>query len=110
DIIAKIKTPVGIQNIRAPEAGEIIQLDNEEGDMLSSEEPLALVIQLERLNLDFAVTESDRSLFKKDDTIEVIIAEKNYDFTINQIDKLPDDTGLYPVSGEVENKKDRLIP
>jgi|SRR5690625_984750 len=110
DIIAKIKTPVGTQNIRAPEAGEIIELDQEKGDMLSGEEPLALIIQLDKLILDFTVTESDRSLFKKNDTLKVMIAGKKYDYSIEQVDKLPDDTGLYPVSGKVKNKKDRLIP
>lgn len=110
DIVAKLKTPSGIQNIRAPEDGEIIELEAKEGDMLSGEDPLALIIDLDQLTIDFTVTEKDRSLFKKDDKLDVSINDKTYELVIESVEKMPDDTGLYPVSGTVKNKKDRLLP
>lgn len=110
DIIAKLKTPVGIQNVRASQAGEIIQLDAKEGDIVSDEEPLALIIDLDQLTLDFTVTEKDRSLFKKDKKLDLTIDEKTYELVIKSVAKLPDDTGIYPVSGTVKNKKERLLP
>ena len=110
DIIAKLKTPGGIQNIRAPDDGEIIELEANEGDMLSGEDPLAFIIDLDQLTLDFTVTEKDRSLFNKDDKLDVLIDENTYELVIESVEKMPDDTGLYPISGTVKNKKDRLLP
>jgi len=110
DIIAKIKTPVGIQNVRAPEDGEVIELAAKEGDIVSEEDPLALIIDLDQLTLDFTVTDKDRSLFKKDKKFDVTIDRKTYELTVKSIAKLPNDTGLYPISGTVKNKKERLLP
>lgn len=110
DIIAKIKTPVGTQNIRAPEAGEVIKLDVKEGEKVSGEEPLAFIVDLDQLKLELTVTEKDRSLFKKDKKLDVTVEEKSYEFTTEDIAKLPDDTGLYPISGTIKNKKSRLLP
>src|SRR5690554_3425620 len=44
DLIATLKTQVGQQNIEAPSKGEIVQLEVEEGDLVTDAEPLAMII------------------------------------------------------------------
>src|SRR5699024_1062547 len=56
DIIVKIKSPAGIQNVRAPEDGEVANLDVKEGDIVSYEESLDVLIVL--LTISFHLTAS----------------------------------------------------
>lgn len=110
DIIAKIKSPVGIQNVRAPEDGEIAQLDVEEGQLISDEEPLALIIDLDKVVIHFTVTGDVRSLFKKDDKVTAMFDDESFEGTITSIGKIPDETGLYPIEANVTNKDDYILP
>lgn len=110
DIIVKIKSPAGIQNVRAPEDGEVANLDVKEGDIVSNEEPLAVLIDLEKISIQFTATSDVRSLFKKDDQFTTIIDDESFKATITSIGKLPDDTGLYPIEAEVTNKDDHILP
>lgn len=110
DLIAKVMTPAGLQNIRAKEDGEIAELNQVEGDMLTGEDPLAIILDLEHVKVEFTVTEKDRSLFKKDDEFKMDINDESYDVTIKTIHTSPDDTGLYPIEATAKNKDDELIP
>lgn len=110
DLIAKIKTPAGLQNIRAKADGEIAELNQAEGDMLSGEDPLAIILDLERVKIDFTVTEKDRSLFKKDDELKMDVNNEEYELTIKTVHTSPDETGLYPIEATAKNKEDELIP
>src|SRR5690625_3026525 len=42
DLIAKIKTPAGIQEIKAPATGEITELELKEGDIATETDPFAV--------------------------------------------------------------------
>lgn len=110
DIIARVKSPVDIQNVRAPEDGEIANLDVKEGDLISTEEPLVVLIDLEHVTIQFTATSDVRSLFSKDDELTATIDGKSFDATITAIGKLPDDTGLYPIEADVKNKDDHILP
>jgi membrane fusion protein, multidrug efflux system len=110
DIIARISTPAGKQSVRAPKDGEIANLNVSEGDMVSNEEPFAIVADLESMKLDFSVTASVRSLFSVDDQLPVTINGKKYEATITRISTMPDDTGLYPVKATVENEDREILP
>src|SRR5699024_10298370 len=110
DIIAKIKSPAGIQNVRAPEDGEVANLDVKEGDIVSNEEPLAVLIDLEKISIQFTATSDVRSLFSKDDKLTTVIDNESFEATITSIGKLPDDTGLYPIEAEVTNKGNLILP
>ena len=82
DIIAKIATPMGKQNIRAPKDGEILNLTASEGDYVSNEQPFALIADLETMKLNFAVTADVRKLFSIDKKLTAIITDKEYEATI----------------------------
>src|SRR5699024_12129207 len=68
DIIAKVKTPAGTQNIRSPKDGTVVNIDASEGEMASGEEPLAINADMEKMKISFEVSTADNSLFKKEDT------------------------------------------
>lgn len=110
DIIAKIATPMGKQNIRAPKDGEILNLTASEGDYVSNEQPFALIADLETMKLNFAVTADVRKLFSIDKKLTAIITDEEYEATITSISTMPDDTGLYPIEATVANKNKAILP
>jgi membrane fusion protein, multidrug efflux system len=110
DIIAKISTPVGKQNIRAPKDGEVVNLKAAEGDNVSNEEPFALIADLESIKLNFTVTADVRKLVAVDKKMTVTIENKQYEATITSVNTMPDDTGLYPVEAKVENADRAILP
>lgn len=110
DLIATIKTQAGQQNIEAPRKGEITQLEVEEGDLVTDAEPLAMIIDLEEIKVNFTVTSKLHSLLEKDATLDVFINDKKYSADVTSIGTLPDETGLYPVVASVENKANEILP
>src|SRR5690625_6641799 len=62
DLIETLKTEAGIQDIKASKAGEVAELNAQAGDMASTEEPLALLIDIEDMNVKLTVTSSVRYL------------------------------------------------
>lgn len=110
DVIAKVKTQAGTIDIKAPETGEIIDLEAKEEDLLSVEEPLAFIYNGDELKMTLTVTNNVRKLFEKDETYKVSIENEVYDLTIESIGKMPNETGLYPITTILENKEDRVLP
>ncbi|RKQ34348.1 efflux RND transporter periplasmic adaptor subunit [Oceanobacillus halophilus] len=110
DILVRLSTPAGKQNIRASKDGEIINLQVSEGDMASTEEPIAMIADLDTVKVQFSVTADVRSLISLEDTVDTRIDGEEYEATITKIDTLPDDTGLYPVVATVENDENEIIP
>lgn len=110
DLIATLKTQVGQQNIEAPSKGEIVQLEVEEGDLVTDAEPLAMIIDLENVKVTFTVTSKLRSLLEKDATLDVVINDEKYTAKITSISIMPDETGLYPVEAIVENEDSEILP
>lgn len=110
DLIAILKTQVGQQNIKAPQNGEIVQLEVEEGDVVTDAEPFAMVIDLGEIKVDFPVTNHVRSLLEKGDTYISIIDDQEYEIKITSISILPDETGLYPIEASLENKDNKVLP
>ena len=110
DLIAKLKTQAGIQNIRASKEGLIVNLDADEGDMVSDEDPLALIADLEKMKVNFDITSSDHSLFSKDDERKVSYDDGEYDAEITKVGSMPGDTGLYSVQAKVDNEDEDILP
>lgn len=110
DLIAKIKTPAGIQEIKAPATGEIANLDFKEGDIATESEPFAIVVDMDELLINFGVTSNVRALLEKEKNYQSKINDETYEAKITSISSMPDDTGLYPVEAVVENKDDKLLP
>ncbi|WP_179151988.1 efflux RND transporter periplasmic adaptor subunit [Oceanobacillus senegalensis] len=110
DLIAKLSTPTGTQNVRAIRDGEIINLQVREGDMANTEEPIAMIADLDEVEIQFSVTADNHSLLSKDDTLPVVVDGNEYEATVIQKDTLPDDTGLYPVVAKMKNPDEGLLP
>lgn len=109
DLIASITTPAGNQDITASTAGEITNLEVSEGDMVSTEDPLAIVADLDSMTLTFNVTADVQKLFSIEDTLDVVIDDSEYEAEITAVNKMPDDTGLYPVEATVANEDGDLL-
>src|SRR5690625_451250 len=110
DIIATLKTQAGTQNVGAPRKGEVIQLEQEEGDCATESEPLAMIIDLTEIKLDFTVTSHLRSLLEKDAELTTIINDEEYTAEITMIGTMPGETGLYPIEAKVNNEDEQILP
>ncbi|WP_106496095.1 efflux RND transporter periplasmic adaptor subunit [Lentibacillus sp. Marseille-P4043] len=101
---------VGGRNIYAPTSGEIANLTAEEDSIVSNSDPLAVIIDLDSLKLQFTVTADELKLFKKEATYNAIIDGEKIEAEITSIAKLPNDTGLYPVEATIDNDDDAFLP
>ncbi|MFA1822482.1 efflux RND transporter periplasmic adaptor subunit [Virgibacillus oceani] len=110
DLIATIDTPAGLQNIRADREGQITNLDASEGDIISNEEPLAIIADLETLKITAGVTAQVRDLFEKEDTVMVTIDGEEKEGEVTHVGNMPDDTGLYPMEATLENEAADFLP
>jgi len=110
DVIARVQTEAGTVDIKASESGEIMELSAKEDDILSGEDPLAMITNFDELKIGFTVTNHVRKLFELDETYDVRIEKENYSLTIDKIGKIPGETGLYPVEGTVKNKDEQVLP
>ncbi|MFC3040378.1 efflux RND transporter periplasmic adaptor subunit [Virgibacillus xinjiangensis] len=110
DVIAKIATQAGIQNIRAPRDGEVMNLAVQEGDMATAEEPLAIIADMNEMTVEFTVTAEVRDLLTEGDVLDAVIEGETYEAEVVTVRAMPDDTGLYPVEATIPNEDDRLVP
>lgn len=110
DLIASLATAAGTQDITASAAGEITNLEVSEGDMVGTEEPLAVVADLDSMTLTFTVTADVQKLFSTEDTLDVVINDNEFEAEITAVNKMPDDTGLYPVEATIGNEEGDLLP
>lgn len=110
DLLATITTPGGNQNIYAPKAGKIVNIQSSEGETVTSEEPFAIVADLEKLKIKLDVTAEISSLLKQGEKEKAIINDDSYDAEITTIATMPNDTGLYTVEAVFENKEGKIIP
>lgn len=110
DLIATILTQAGNQNIRAPRDGEVVNLNGAEGDMVSNEDPFALIADMNTVKLDFSVTANVRELFEDEAAMETRINDQKYEAEITSIGKMPNDTGLYAIEATVENEDGEILP
>ncbi|MBP1971675.1 multidrug efflux pump subunit AcrA (membrane-fusion protein) [Virgibacillus natechei] len=109
DLIATITTAAGNQDITAAAAGEITNLEANEGDMISNEDPLAIIADFDTMSVAFSVTANVQSLFSIEDSLTTMVNDNEYETEITAVNKMPDDTGLYPVEGTLDNEDGNLL-
>ncbi|WP_182199838.1 efflux RND transporter periplasmic adaptor subunit [Paraliobacillus salinarum] len=92
--------------ITAPADGQITQFTAMEGDMISTEEPVATVADLSELTIELTVTANNLNLFKEDDEATTTLSDEKEELTatVNHVGTLPDQTGLYPVKLTLNNQ------
>ncbi len=110
DHLGTIKASMGSQTIYAPVDGEVAHLNVQEKGFQSNEDPFMLLINTEKLRVDFLVTENNRKNVKKDQTVKVEVNEHEYDATVLGLDPMPNDTGQYPITAEITNEDNTLLP
>ena len=110
EVLATLKTPAGNQDITAPKSGEVAELELDEEDVATDSDPFAVIIDMEKLKINYDVTSNVRSLMEKDMILDTVVDDETYETTITSIGSIPGETGLYPVEGVVENVDDQLIP
>ncbi|WP_430790282.1 efflux RND transporter periplasmic adaptor subunit [Virgibacillus flavescens] len=110
DTIATIQTAQGKQTIYAQAAGEIAQLQGDEGTIVNAEKPLALIVDLEELLLKAAVTAESRSLFEAGKKYPITINNTNIEGEITSVGTLPNEAGLYPIEASIKNEDKTLLP
>lgn len=109
DLLATVRTQAGVIRITAPVDGEIAQFNVKSGDLVTPEEPLGLIIDTDTMEIILHVTSRERSEFTEEDTLDAIIEETTYEAVVEQIDSLPNDTGLYDIQLSVENEDNVII-
>src|SRR5699024_408153 len=110
DLIAKLKTQAGIQNIRASKDGTIANLDASEGDLVSDEDPLAIIADLDTMKVSFNVSSSDHALFSKEDKRKLSLEDEEYEAEITKVGNMPGETGLFSTQAKVDNKDADILP
>lgn len=110
DMIATIQTRAGTQTIYADTAGEIAQLQGEEGAIVSVEKPLAVIVDLDELALNLTVTADTTSLFERGKKYPTVINDTKLDAEITSVGTLPNETGLYPIEATIPNDNRQFLP
>ncbi|GAA0436526.1 hypothetical protein GCM10008983_11550 [Lentibacillus halophilus] len=101
-----IKTAAGSRNIRASTAGNIAQLDAEEGDRVSGSDPVMVISNVDPMIITASVTTDIRQLLEKGTTYTVTIGEQDYDAELTERSAMPGDKGLYPIKATINPNPD----
>lgn len=108
--IATIKTQAGDQTIKAPKAGTVAQLNVQEGAFQSNEEPLLMLVDLDKVKISFQVATNAKDKFKADKNIDVFIDDKKYKAKVLPVDTMPGESGQFTIEAEMDNEKEKLTP
>src|SRR5699024_7393730 len=104
DLIAKLKRQAGVQNIRASKHGTIVNLEVSVGDMVSDEDPLAIIADLDTMKVSFDVSSSEHSLFSKENKRKIFSEDKEYEAEITKVGSMPGETGLFSIQAKVDSE------
>lgn len=110
DHVATIKTQEGERQINAPKDGIVAQLDSSEGATVSNEDPLMVIVDLDKLTASFSVTNTMRDLFEKGDEVSIYVDDEKYEAKIQGMDTLPNDAGQYPIKANFDNEDEEILP
>lgn len=105
--IATIKSPQGTITVEAAEAGIVTQLEAQEGSMVSNQEPLAVIIDTDQLNVQLQVPDTQLDLFNEEEAITLTFpsAEENLEAEIDYIADTSGETGLFQVDVSFDNEE-----
>ncbi|SHF76691.1 efflux RND transporter periplasmic adaptor subunit [Ornithinibacillus halophilus] len=109
DVLATIATPAGMQEITASASGKIINLEAEEGDLVSNSDPFLMIMDNEKMTLNFTVTADMRNHLGKYEKHTAIIDGNEYEASITSVGEMPGENGLYPVEASVDNDDEAII-
>lgn len=108
--LATVRTQAGDQTIKAPRAGTVAQLNISEGAFQSNEEPLLMIVDLNKVKVSFQVASNAKKQFKTDQKIDVYIDDKKYEAKVLPVDSLPGESGQFTIEAEIDNEKEEITP
>lgn len=112
DVLAEIVHPqYGRRDLEAPMDGQIQQLNMAEGRMVTNEEPAAIVVTIDPLNLTFNVPASEVQNFSKDDEVNFTVSQLDQEgtATITTVADSAGETGTFEIQAEIENEDQDIL-
>lgn len=109
DKVAELRFSGNTQSIDASESGEIIQIQAEEGDNIDPEEAFMLIADTDSWKATGNASEGMLQHVKVDDEVTVTVSGEEMAATITNIDRIPDETGLYPVTATFDAEDHSFI-
>lgn len=108
-LITIISFETGMEvEITAPADGQVSDLSASEGSILSTEEPVSMIVNLDELTITADVTATNVDLFEVDQEVDIHFSgdEDRSTATVVETSLLPGETGLYEVTLTAENAND----
>ncbi|RPF54135.1 efflux RND transporter periplasmic adaptor subunit [Aquisalibacillus elongatus] len=112
DVLAEIVHPqYGRQELEAPMDGQIEQLNMVEGRAITTENPAAVVVAIDPLNLTFNVPASELSKFSVDDEIDFTVSQLSEEgtATVTSIPSSAGETGTFTIEAEIDNENHSIL-
>ncbi|ENH96574.1 hypothetical protein J416_10091 [Gracilibacillus halophilus YIM-C55.5] len=104
DTLATIQTQRGNIDIDAPSDGVVSQLNAQAGSMVSTQDPLLVILDLDQLTIQLQVPDTQLSFFEEDETMTLSIDGNDHEATIEYIADATNDAGLFPVELSYDNQ------
>ncbi|QGH36320.1 efflux RND transporter periplasmic adaptor subunit [Gracilibacillus salitolerans] len=107
DEIATISSPQGSIKVEAPATGTISQMEAKEGSMVSNQDPLAMVIDLEQLTVQLQVPDVQLDLFEKGKEVTLLLQsaeEETHEAEIEYVADSANEAGLFPIDLSFDNE------
>ena len=98
--------------IKAPAAGEIIDVAGQVGELATQQTPLIEMASLDLIKLEVQVTAEQLQLFEKDEdvSIDFVALDEPVTGKITFIASTTNDNGLFPVEATIENEDREIRP
>lgn len=98
------------ETIEAPSKGKVASLSQETGSFVSSDAPLMMLANLDKIKVRITTTQQTRTLFKKGQEVAVEIDHETYSGKVLAIDPLPNENGEYVLDVSVDNENGKINP
>lgn len=96
------------KTIESPSDGTVASLSSSTGAVVSNEEPLAMIINVDNIKIEATMTQKMRDLFKVDQEVEVEIDNEEYTGKVLALDPLPNENGELVINIRVENEDEKI--
>ncbi len=106
------QTRLDDKKIVATVSGEVVSMDSHVGEMASPQAAFAKILELNRVKLSVNVTVDQINMFELGQSVEVAVArmEENLQGVVSYISATSENSGLFTVEVEIENKDRKLRP
>ncbi len=96
------------ETIEAPSNGTVASLSQSTGTFVTGDAPLMMLIDLTKIKVQAKTTQQTRTLFKRDQEVNVEINDKTYTGKVLEIDPLPNENGEFILNVSVDNSDGKI--